>query len=58
LFWHKLGIINIKHSDYNKEPEVMKTKRKEDPSFSIETSKLDVEDDDISNLVEKKQAVV
>jgi hypothetical protein len=36
----------------------MKTKRKEDPSFSIETSKLDVEDDDISNLVEKKQAVV
>lgn len=32
----------------------MKTKRKADPSFSIETSKLDVEEDDISNLVEKK----
>lgn len=29
-------------------------KKRDDPSFSIETSKLDVEDDDISNLVEKK----
>lgn len=36
----------------------MKTKKKDDPTFSIETTKLDVEDDDISNLVEKKQAVV
>ena len=47
-----------KHDDYNKEPEVMKQKKKEDPTFSIETSKLDVEDEDISNLVEKKNAVI
>jgi hypothetical protein len=36
-----------------KEPEVMKTKKKDDPSFSIETTKLDFEDEDISSLNEK-----
>ena len=35
----------------------MKQKRKEEPSFSIETSKLDVEDEDVSGLIEKKQAL-
>jgi len=34
----------------------MKQKKKEDPTFSIETTKLDYEDDDISNLVEKVAA--
>ena len=39
----------------------MKTKKKEDPTFSIETSKLDFDvdaDDDISNLKKKEQALV
>lgn len=40
------------------EPTVMKQKiKKEDPTFQIETSKLDDEDDDVSSLVEKKQTV-
>jgi hypothetical protein len=36
----------------------LKQKKKDEPTFSIETSKLDVDEEDmgISGLVEKKQA--
>jgi len=50
------------HNDHKKHTEIpeavpLKQKIKSDPTFSIETSKLDEEeaDQDISNLIEKKQ---